>query len=531
MGRKRCVVLGLLGTTLDAGHGQARWNRWRPTVALAQLDDLVVDRLELLHGARYGELANTVAEDIAQSSPETRVVKHTVEFRDPWDFEHVYETLLDFAEHYPFRTEDEDYLVHITTGTHVAQICLFLVTESRHIPGRLLQTAPGRGDEKKGAGTYTVIDLDLSKYDRLASRSEQTHKLGQSYLKSGIDTQNVAFNALISEIETVALASKAPMLLTGPTGAGKSLLARRIYELKKSRRQITGELASVNCATLRGDMAMSTLFGHTKGAFTGATDARAGLLKKAHQGILFLDEIGELGLDEQAMLLRAIEEKSFYPVGSDREVASDFILLCGTNRDLDAQVARGTFRDDLYARIRLWSFRLPALAERPEDITPNIDFEIDRASSAVGRRITFSFEARKRFLAFARDWEWPGNFRDLNATMTRMATLAPGGRITEDIVDREVQRLATTPAREAGRGLSAHVLGPARAAELDRFDRVQLDDVLEVCLRTRSISEAGRELFAVSRAAKSSANDADRLRKYLARFGIDFAQLRSANPA
>ncbi len=134
--------------------------------------------------------------------------------------------------------------------------------------------------------------------------------------------------------------SRAPILLMGPTGAGKSQLARRVFELKKARRQVSGELVDVNCATLRGDGAMSALFGHVKGAFTGALEARAGLLRKAHGGVLFLDEIGELGADEQAMLLRAIEEKVFLPVGSDREVKSDFVLLAGTNRDLAIE-ARG----------------------------------------------------------------------------------------------------------------------------------------------------------------------------------------------
>src|SRR6185369_871819 len=109
-----------------------------------------------------------------------------------------------------------------------------------------------------------------------------------------------------------------------PTGAGKSRLARRIFELKKSRNLVKGEFVEVNSATLRGDAAMSALFGHVKGAFTGAVSDRPGLLRKADQGVLFLDEIGELGLDEQAMLLRAIEEKVFYPLGSDREASSDF---------------------------------------------------------------------------------------------------------------------------------------------------------------------------------------------------------------
>src|SRR4030095_7720389 len=130
----------------------------------------------------------------------------------------------------------------------------------------------------------------------------------------------------------------------------KSQLARRIYELKKARHQVTGAFVEVNCATLRGDAAMSALFGHVKGAFTGALKDRAGLLRAADGGVLFLDEIGELGRDEQAMLVRALEEKRFSPFGSDVEVSSDFQLIAGTNRELLPAVREGRFREDLLAR-------------------------------------------------------------------------------------------------------------------------------------------------------------------------------------
>jgi len=131
-----------------------------------------------------------------------------------------------------------------------------------------------------------------------------------------VATRNAEFNRLIEEIEVVALRSKAPMLLTGPTGAGKSRLARRIYELRQQRCGVDGAFVEVNCATLRGDTAMSALFGHKKGAFTGAMSDRPGLLREAQGGMLFLDEIGELGADEQAVLLRAVEEGVYLPVGS-----------------------------------------------------------------------------------------------------------------------------------------------------------------------------------------------------------------------
>src|SRR5262249_53172240 len=143
----------------------------------------------------------------------------------------------------------------------------------------------------------------------------------------------------------------APILLLGPTGAGKSLLARRIYELKQSRRLVKGRFVEVNCATVRGDAAMSALFGHVKGAFTGAMRDRPGLLLSANEGLLFLDEIGELGLDEQAMLLRALEDKRFLPLGSDREAASGFTVIAGTKRRLGELLKDCGFREYPRARI------------------------------------------------------------------------------------------------------------------------------------------------------------------------------------
>lgn len=529
MSARPLVVIGFAGTTLDAGLGPRRWERWRPTVSLCRHEDLVVNRLELLHDRRGTRLATQLVSDLAAISPETRVNLHRLDFTDPWDFEEVYGGLHDFARTYPFDAEREDYLVHITTGTHVAQICLFLLTESRHLPARLLQTSPPlRGDD--GPGSYDIVDLDLSRYDRLAARFAREQREGLSFLKSGIDTRSPAFNRLMEQIERVAIATRAPLLLTGPTGAGKSRLARRIYALKKARNQVSGPLVEVNCATLRGDGAMSALFGHVRGAFTGAQRDRPGLLRQADGGVLFLDEIGELGLDEQAMLLRAIEDKVFLPVGADREVTSDFQLIAGTNRDLPARVAEGTFREDLFARINLWHFRLPGLRDRVEDLEPNLDFELDRATEALGTRITMSREARERFLAFATSPEarWPGNFRDFDAAVIRMATLAPGGRIDVPTVDEEIGRLraAWSTAASADEDLVAAVLGPERADALDRFDRVQLEEVLRVCRASESLSAAGRVLFARSRARRRSTNDADRLRKYLARHGLDFDAVR-----
>lgn len=528
---KNMVAIGLLGPILDQGGGRKRWERWRPSVSVCQHEDLLIRRYVLLYQRKYSRLMAQVKEDIRHVSPETEVIPLAIEFENPWDFEEVYGALHDFAREFPFDPDSEEYLVHITTGTHVAQICLFLLTESRRLPARLIQTSPSRLPEHKVSGEYTIIDLDLSKYDRIATRFNQEKGDDISFLKSGIDTRNHRFNQLIEQIEQVATNSVDPILLIGPTGAGKSRLARRIFELEKTRHRLKGDFVEVNCATLRGDSAMSTLFGHKRGAFTGAINDRQGLLRSADGGMLFLDEVGDLGLDEQAMLLRAIEEKTFLPVGSDREVNSDFQLLCGTNHDLKSHVAQRIFREDLLARINLWTFALPGLRERPEDIEPNLDYELDHFAERSGSRVTFNREARNQFLDFATsgDAVWSANFRDLNGAVTRMSTLAPGGRITKEVVGEEISRLRRSwPGKEAKDEVDedlTRVLGVDAVRELDMFDKVQLCEVLRVCRASRSLSDAGRTLFHVSRQGKKTSNDADRLRKYLARFGIGWVDI------
>jgi transcriptional regulatory protein RtcR len=206
---KKTVAIGILGSKLDrVGKGSQRWSKWRPTLSLCQQPDLLIDRLELIHGDAPWDtdLALKVATDIAQVSPETEVRLHPMAMQNAWDFEEVYASLHDFAADYPFDTAGEDYLVHITTGTHVQQIVWFLLAESRHIPAKLIQTQPNgvRADDSAPTGKYVVTDLDLQRYDQIAKRFQAERLEGTELLKSGIATRNAAFNRTIEQIERVA---------------------------------------------------------------------------------------------------------------------------------------------------------------------------------------------------------------------------------------------------------------------------------------------------------------------------------------
>jgi len=524
---KPTIVLGFVGSTYDQGYKEDRWLRWRPTISLCMHDDLHIDELHLLHDPRDKRLIKQVIADIAQISPLTKVVAIPFTLRDAWDFAEVYGALYDWVRAFRFDPINNDYFLHITTGTHVAQICWYLLLEAHYLPARIIQSSPS--ETRAPQGKYHLIDLDLSRYDSLRSRLEAEQQANWQQLKADIATRNPAFNRLITEVEKVAIRSTAPILIMGATGAGKSHLAKQIYQLKKDRFRLTGRFIDVNCATLRGDSAMSALFGHIKGAFTGAASNRAGLLKSADGGLLFLDEIGEIGLDEQAMLLKALEDKSFFPVGSDKEERADFQLIAGTNRDLRAEVLKGTFREDLFARLNTWTFDLPALKDRTEDIEPNLLFELERFSLSQQRQLRFHREALDQYLVFSRskDALWRGNFRDLSASLMRMATLADGSRITIDNVQDEIDRLKKLWSIDQPRqDILPSILGAEALAQIDEFDRIQLNGVIEFCQKSKSLADAGRQLFSASRAQKATTNDSDRLRKYLARFGLSWEDIQ-----
>lgn len=201
------IVFGLFDPELDGAGPDDNRNFWHPTRSLLSHADFPINRLELLVQHQHIEMARTAIADMAACSPETRIVRHDVHFQDPWDFEEVFAVLHDIIDDYPFDPEKVDYFAHMSAGTHVARICLFLLCESRLLPGRMLQSYPA---DAYGQGTETgwrTIDLALARYDRLAQRFERRKARGEHFLKSDIATENPAFNRMIEEIETIAIAS------------------------------------------------------------------------------------------------------------------------------------------------------------------------------------------------------------------------------------------------------------------------------------------------------------------------------------
>src|SRR6202047_5374667 len=207
-------------------------------------------------------------------------------------------------------------------------------------------------------------------------------------------------------VETVA-PSDSTVLLLGETGTGKELIGRAIHD--RSRRS-SRAFVSVNCAAIPASLIASELFGHEKGAFTGATQRRLGRFELAEEGTLFLDEVGELPAETQITLLRVLQEHEFERVGGNQPIRANVRLIAATNRDLEAAIAAGTFRSDLFYRLNVFPIEIPPLRERREDIPLLVEYFIDRFARKAGKNIR---GMNKKTLNLFQSYPWPGNIREL----------------------------------------------------------------------------------------------------------------------
>src|SRR4029450_11494401 len=220
--------------------------------------------------------------------------------------------------------------------------------------------------------------------------------------------------------------TESTVLIPGETGTGKELIARAIH--KRSRRSERA-FVSVNCAAIPQTLISSELFGHEKGAFTGATQRRLGRFELAHGGTIFLDEVGELPMETQLALLRVLQEREFERVGGTTSVRADVRVTPATNRALQAAIEAGTFRNDLFYRLNVFPIAVPALRERADDIRLLVEYFIDRYSRKAGKTIR---SVNKRTLDHLRSYPWPGNARELQNVIERSVIVCDTDEFTVD---------------------------------------------------------------------------------------------------
>ena len=294
----------------------------------------------------------------------------------------------------------------------------------------------------------------------------------------------------VLEMAKMVAPTDSTVLITGESGTGKGLLARKIHELSPRAK---GPFVAVDCGTLVPTLFESELFGHVKGAFTGASTHKVGKFELANGGTLFFDEIGNISVDIQAKLLRAVEEKEISPVGSHRVTKVDVRIIAATNKNLAEEIKKGTFRDDLFYRLNVVSIHIPPLRERTEDIPLLAQYFLQNFAHKHRKKVR---EIEKEALEMLKAYPWPGNVRELENTIERLVIFAK-----DEVITPEDLRLAGFKADEAG--LDADDL------PLEEIERRYILRVLKKCQGNKS------------RAAKILQIDRKTLREKLRRWGLE----------
>jgi DNA-binding NtrC family response regulator len=332
-------------------------------------------------------------------------------------------------------------------------------------------TKPFRMEQASVAVKRAIDDRRLREENRRLKAAVQ-----QRYGFDNIIGRSPALERVFEQVRAVA-DSDASVLLIGESGTGKELVARAIHHHGARR---DGPFVAVNCAAIPETLLESELFGHEKGAFTGADRKRRGLFAEASGGTLFLDEVGDVALPLQAKLLRVLQDKAVRPIGGSHEIQVDLRLISATHQDLGAMVTEGRFREDLYYRLAVIPLRLPSLRERSEDIMLLAAHFLTRAAASLGKELQAFDEEATTWLLRHR---WPGNVRELENIVERAATLARGPRIT--LADLHTEFAA--PASGIGprptlAELEAQYI--QRVLEETKGDKVAAASILGVSVRT-----------------------------------------------
>jgi Nif-specific regulatory protein len=299
--------------------------------------------------------------------------------------------------------------------------------------------------------TLAVADTVAVAVENIKHRLELTENLTQVRTENvqlrerlGVQTQMIGNSAVIKEVTdqiSLAAASNATVLIRGESGVGKELVARAVHYSSPRHDRV---FVCLNCAALSAELLASELFGHERGAFTGATERKIGKFEAAHKGTLMLDEIGEMSPGIQAKFLRVLEGHSFERVGGSKPITADVRVISATNRDLEKDVAEGHFRRDLYFRIRVLEIVVPALRKRPEDIPLLADYFLHKYNAETGRKIRgFTPRAQEQLLRYL----WPGNIRELKNVIERAVVLCRSQEIDQE--DLLLSNLATAGDTEA----------------------------------------------------------------------------------
>ena len=371
---------------------------------------------------------------------------------------------------------------------------------ARRVPGQPPRVAAARPGDPRAA---ELLDTFL---ERRASISTEDQSPSVQRFREMIGRDEKML--IVFEWIRTAAKSDISVLILGPTGSGKEVVARMIHELSRRGQE---KFQAVNCAALPDTLFESEVFGYEKGAFTGANDRKPGRLELADQGTLFLDEIGDLSLIAQSKLLRVLEDRRFERLGGQKSVHVDFRLISATNRPLEQFVRDTRFREDLYYRVNAFAIRLPSLRERPVDIPVLASRFLARYCATNGLPLdakTFSPEATAALLAYP----WPGNIRELESTVSRAALSSPGRIIRDtDIEFLHAGAAATTdtPARlptlrEAER---AHILRVLEAASWNKKEAARLLEISRGTLY-RKIVEYGLDSDARVSRNRTSRSDA-----------------------
>jgi two-component system response regulator AtoC len=328
-------------------------------------------------------------------------------------------------------------------------------------------------EEEQRAAEARVLAARLVK--RVASLNQEIESLGGRRRVVG---DSRPWTDVLTQATQVA-ATDTTVLLLGESGTGKEVAARLVH---RASPRAGGPFVAVNCAALPDQLLESELFGHEKGAFTGATAAKAGQIERAARGVLFLDEVGEMSPSAQAKLLRVLQEREFQRLGGTRTLTADVRVVAATNRDLRAAVESGAFREDLYYRLQVFEIRLPPLRERREDILPLAEEFLGEIGRGFGRPPAgISRDARERLLQY----HWPGNVRELRNALERAAILCDGGLINAEHLSLAGPRAPSSPAP----GGAAHAdpgRRPSTAADLHALERGMVEKALQATRYNKS---------------------------------------------